>query len=187
MIWYRQHIEEKDDSYSGKKHEDISKEKNDEIIHNFNGNFPVTLQEKIGKVISINTDNLEIEKDIQQEVFDYYEKNIEKDRLSEHKINKDRIFDFLKKYGFIPPKNILFVYKGDLLPISEIYKKYGYGIFAPLPDQKHYNMLPAGIYEGRANLTFVVLDCGDWNNIGDYEETVQKESCAIHEAAHSDR
>jgi len=180
-IWKKNKI------FSNKKYEDISKKKNEEIINNFNTSFPVALEKKIGKVISVNKNNLEIEKDIQREVFDYYEKNIENDRLSEHKINKNRIFEFLKQYGFLPPKNILFVYKKDLLPISEIYIKYGYGIFSPLSIQEHQNMISEGLHEGRADLTFVILDCGDWNNIDSYEEIVKKESCAIHEATHSIR
>lgn len=150
----------------------------------FNNKYSHSLQEKIGKVIDVNRDNLETEKKIKSEVLDYYKNNLEKDRLIEGNINKARIYEFLKQYGLETPDNILFIYTKDLAKIADIYEKYGYGSFAISSEDTKNN---AGIHEARADLIFVILNEDNWPDINDEECSLQKESCAVHEACHASR
>ncbi len=141
------------------------------------------IEEKLGEILLVNEDNLEVEKQIQQEIYTHYEKNFEEKNLKEHNIDKQRIYDFLEIWGLLKPQNILFLNKEEFLTISDIYKKYWYWGAAPLLYTKNYDQCVAWTYDPKINLAFVILDSQKRSH-DLQEEKIQKESCAIHEAIH---
>jgi hypothetical protein len=149
-----------------------------------NGKYSDTLQSRRGRVVDAIKENSDTEKKMQAEILDWYATTIEAERLREHKINKPRVFQHLESFGLPTPPNVLFLCKKDILEMEKIYAKYGYNNFTPKTESD--GAVNRAGYDPITNVCYILLDGGAWKGTSE-DEALDKESSAVHEAAHAAR